>query len=115
MIGPPPRACRNGGISECGACQIPNPKSQRPRMRAAQVTRAEMVSSRAMDELNRREFLAAAVAAPAVAQAARPAQASRSGGLVVCMHEATSDRFDFQAAMEGWAKAGIRAVEPNLV
>ena len=69
---------------------------------------------RAMDEMNRREFLAAAVAAPAVAQAARPAQPARSGGLVVCMHEATSDRFDFQTAMEGWAKAGIRAVEPNL-
>jgi sugar phosphate isomerase/epimerase len=31
------------------------------------------------------------------------------------MHEATSDKFDFRTAMEGWAKAGIRAVEPNLV
>jgi sugar phosphate isomerase/epimerase len=31
------------------------------------------------------------------------------------MHEASSDRFDFRTAMEGWAKAGIRAVEPNLL
>ncbi len=31
------------------------------------------------------------------------------------MHEASSDRFDFRSAMEGYAKAGIRAVEPQLV
>ena len=30
------------------------------------------------------------------------------------MHEASSDRFDFRTAMEGYAKAGIRAVEPQL-
>jgi sugar phosphate isomerase/epimerase len=36
------------------------------------------------------------------------------GSLFVCMHEASSDRFDFRAAMEGYAKAGIRAVEPQL-
>ena len=30
------------------------------------------------------------------------------------MHEASSDRFDFRAAMEGYAKAGIRFVEPQL-
>jgi sugar phosphate isomerase/epimerase len=34
--------------------------------------------------------------------------------MFVCMHEASSDRFDFRAAMEGYAKAGIRAVEPQL-
>jgi sugar phosphate isomerase/epimerase len=37
-----------------------------------------------------------------------------SGAMFVCMHEASSDRFDFRAAMEGYARAGIRAVEPQL-
>lgn len=36
-------------------------------------------------------------------------------GLVVCMHGITSDGVDFRTAMEGWARAGIRAVEPDLV
>jgi sugar phosphate isomerase/epimerase len=61
-----------------------------------------------MEPVNRREFIAAAALAPLL-QTARPA-----GSLFVCMHEASSDRFDFKTAMEGWAKAGIRAVEPNL-
>jgi 2-keto-myo-inositol isomerase len=34
--------------------------------------------------------------------------------MFVCMHEASSDRFDFKTPMEGYAKAGIRAVEPQL-
>jgi len=57
--------------------------------------------------LNRREFVALA-AVPALMQT-RP-----SGSLTLCMHEASSDRFDFRTAMEGYAKAGIRAVEPQL-
>ena len=57
--------------------------------------------------LNRREFVALA-AVPALMQ---PRSA---GAIVVCMHEASSDRFDFRTAMEGYAKAGIRAVEPSL-
>jgi 2-keto-myo-inositol isomerase len=61
-----------------------------------------------MDALNRREFVALA-AAPALTQA------MGSGSLVVCMHEVSSDRFDFRTAMEGYAKAGIRAVEPVLL
>lgn len=36
-------------------------------------------------------------------------------GLVVCMHGITSDGFDFRTTVEGWAKAGITAVEPDLV
>ena len=36
-------------------------------------------------------------------------------GLQVCMHEASSEKFDFRAAMEGYAKAGVRLVEPNLL
>jgi sugar phosphate isomerase/epimerase len=31
------------------------------------------------------------------------------------MHQASSEGFDFRTAMEGYAKAGIRAVEPNLL
>jgi sugar phosphate isomerase/epimerase len=58
--------------------------------------------------LNRREFVALA-AVPAFVQS-RP-----SGSLTLCMHEASSDRFDFRTAMEGYAKAGIRAVEPQLI
>jgi len=61
-----------------------------------------------MEPVNRREFIAAAALAPLL-QTARPA-----GSMFVCMHEASSDRFDFKTAMEGWARAGIRAVEPNL-
>lgn len=57
--------------------------------------------------MNRRELLALA-AAPALLQTAPP------GPLVVCMHETSSDRFDFRTAMEGYARAGIRAVEPQL-
>jgi sugar phosphate isomerase/epimerase len=57
--------------------------------------------------LNRREFVAAA-AAPVFLQTAAPAP------LTVCMHETSSDGFDFRTAMERYAKAGIRAVEPAL-
>ena len=60
-----------------------------------------------MKPLDRRKFLALA-AVPVVAQTAgaRP--------LFVCMHEASSAGFDFRTAMEGYAKAGIRAVEVML-
>jgi len=61
-----------------------------------------------MPSLTRRELLSLAAAAPLL-------QAAPGGGsLFVCMHEASSDRFDFKTAMEGYAKAGIRAVEPTL-
>jgi sugar phosphate isomerase/epimerase len=62
----------------------------------------------AEESLNRREFVALA-ATPALMQTNRP-----PGSLYVCMHEASSDTFDFRTAMEGYAKAGIRAVEPQL-
>ncbi|HVZ23708.1 MAG TPA: sugar phosphate isomerase/epimerase family protein [Vicinamibacterales bacterium] len=70
------------------------------------------------DDLNRRQFFALA-AAPAILQVAgrRPGgrTAPTSTKLTICMHEASADKFDFRTAMEGWAKAGIKAVEPNLV
>jgi sugar phosphate isomerase/epimerase len=70
-------------------------------------------------ELNRRSFLALAAApvllpVPAAQRGQAPQPAARSG-LQVCMHEASSENFDFRAAMEGYAKAGVRLVEPNLL
>ncbi|MDR0781668.1 MAG: sugar phosphate isomerase/epimerase [Pseudomonadales bacterium] len=42
------------------------------------------------------------------------ARAADTSGLIVCMHGVTSSEFDFRTAMEGWARAGIKAVEPDL-
>jgi 2-keto-myo-inositol isomerase len=58
-----------------------------------------------MESLNRREFVALAAAVPILAQ---PARSSRP---FVCMHEFSSNGSDFSTAMEGYARAGIRAVE----
>ena len=68
-----------------------------------------------MTDFTRRDFLGMAAATAALSQAPLDAQSKPGGGLFVCMHGASSDRFDFRAQMEGWAKAGIRAVEPSLV
>lgn len=59
--------------------------------------------------MNRREFLAAAGVAPLAVQTAQPAERP-----FVCMHEISSNGFDFRTAMEGYSKAGIRAVEVVL-
>jgi|SRR5688572_1414696 len=68
-----------------------------------------------MEGINRREFLEAAAAAPALLQTARGNRAALPArGLYVCMHGASSDRHDYRTMMEGWAKAGIKAVEPSL-
>ncbi len=48
---------------------------------------------------------------PTLLQSAEPG----SGKMFVSMHEASSGSFDFKTAMEGYAKAGIRAVEPDLL
>ena len=61
-----------------------------------------------MEAVNRREFIAAAAALPPLMQA------TATSSIIVCMHEASSDRIDFKTAMEGYSKAGIRAVEPQL-
>ena len=55
--------------------------------------------------MNRREFVALAAGAPMLAQATRP-----QAGPFVCMHEISSSTFDFRTAMEGYSKAGVRAV-----
>jgi 2-keto-myo-inositol isomerase len=62
-----------------------------------------------MEPVNRREFFAMAALTPLLQTT------GSAGSMFVCMHEASSDRFDFKTAMEGYAKAGIRAVEPNLM
>ena len=75
--------------------------------------------------MDRRDFLAlgavpallpqrAGLAQAPAARGQKPPAPSRSG-LTVCMHQASSERFDFRTAMEGYAKAGIRLVEPNLI
>jgi len=69
-----------------------------------------------MQSVNRREFLAVAAAIPPLMQQSQTTQVNRLGttSMFVCMHEASSARYDFKTAMEGYAKAGIRAVEPDL-
>jgi 2-keto-myo-inositol isomerase len=65
-----------------------------------------------MEPVDRRKFIALAAAVPPLMQAQAAGQTQ--GGMFVCMHEASADKFDFKTAMEGWAKGGIKAVEPNL-
>ncbi|MGV3590507.1 MAG: sugar phosphate isomerase/epimerase family protein [Gammaproteobacteria bacterium] len=70
-----------------------------------------------MAGINRRDFMAvsAGVTTLAAAAGATEARAADTSGLIVCMHGITSSEFDFRTCMEGWAKAGIRAAEPDLV
>lgn len=58
--------------------------------------------------MNRREFLAATATAPLLTQ---PAPAGR---LFACVHQVSSNGFDYKTSLEGYAKAGIRAVEVVL-
>ena len=68
--------------------------------------------------MNRRDFVALTAVPLFAHTAAAPraaAQAAASSGLFVCMHEATSAAHDFRAAMDGYSRAGIRAVEVDLI
>lgn len=69
-----------------------------------------------MKELNRRNFIALSTAASAMAAGvgSTNSEAAASSGMFLCMHGATSNGFDFQTTMEGWARAGITAAEPDL-
>jgi sugar phosphate isomerase/epimerase len=58
--------------------------------------------------MNRRELLALAGAT------ALTPRVSARNGFVACVHEATSTNFDYRTAMEGYSRAGIRAVEVML-
>src|SRR5882672_3524678 len=71
--------------------------------------------------MKRREFVALS-ALPVLERAlgagraeAQSSVAAAGGGMFVCMHEATSADHDFRTAMEGYARAGVRAVEVDLV
>src|SRR5262245_56306694 len=68
-----------------------------------------------MSAMTRREFVALA-GVPGRAPAALAAQpsAARAAQPFVCVHEVSSNTFDFRTAMEGYSKAGIRAVEVVL-
>src|SRR5215207_5838211 len=67
---------------------------------------------------NRREFLAMAAALPAapmLMQNTRQAAPQR-GSYFVSMHMASAGpTIDFKTAAEGYAKAGVTAIEPDLV
>ncbi len=69
-----------------------------------------------MAQLNRRDFIALSAAASAMAAGAGSdnSNAASIPGMFVCMHGATSRGFDFRSVMEGWARAGITAAEPDL-
>lgn len=59
--------------------------------------------------------VSAGVSAMAAGAASSKTKAADASGLIVCMHGITSSGFDFRTCMEGWAKAGIKAAEPDLV
>lgn len=66
-----------------------------------------------MEPLNRREFIAMTAVTPLL-QAPLHA-ATEPAAIFPCIHEASSELFDFKTAMEGYSKAGIRAAEITLV
>jgi 2-keto-myo-inositol isomerase len=71
-----------------------------------------------MTGVNRRDFMAISAGVGAVAAGLagiQKAKAADTSGLIVCMHGITSSEFDFRTCMEGWARAGITAAEPDLV
>jgi 2-keto-myo-inositol isomerase len=68
-----------------------------------------------LNRLDRRSFLAMAAAMPLIqATPGRSAAGPGSGGMFISIHGASVTKFDFRAGVEGIAKAGIRAVEPEI-
>jgi 4-hydroxyphenylpyruvate dioxygenase len=65
---------------------------------------------------SRRDFLIGAAAAGLSPIAASGAPARATGGkMTLCMHSNTSVAAGYRAALEGWAKAGIKNVELNAL
>src|SRR5579871_386256 len=64
----------------------------------------------------RRDFLIGASAAglSSIAVSGAPARAA-AGKMMLCMHSNTSAAAGYRAALEGWAKAGIKNVELNAL
>ncbi len=58
--------------------------------------------------------LSANVSAMAAVSGASSGEAAYSNAFHVCMHGITSSGHDFRTVMEGWARAGIKATEPDL-
>lgn len=60
--------------------------------------------------------MAASASIPVLAAGASSSATSavESASMFVCMHEITSIGFDFRTAMEGYARAGVKAVEPDM-
>jgi len=56
----------------------------------------------------------ASVSAMAAVSGSSTSNAASNSGMFICMHGATSNGFDFRTTMEGWARAGITAAEPDL-
>ena len=64
----------------------------------------------------RRDFLIGAAATGLSAAGVTSASAAAAAGkMTLCMHSNTSAAAGYRAAMEGWAKAGIRYVELNAL
>jgi 4-hydroxyphenylpyruvate dioxygenase len=75
--------------------------------------------------MKRRDFITTAVAGTLASSLARsangaqtrgaqPAAKPPAGGLFVCIHQASTARYDFKTSVEGIAKAGVRAVEVDI-
>jgi sugar phosphate isomerase/epimerase len=71
-----------------------------------------------MESQNRREFLAAAaglpLAIPLFGQGRAQTTPAAPKTMVVSIHQASTQRFDFKASCEGISKAGVRAVEVDI-
>ncbi len=69
-----------------------------------------------MTHIDRREFIALSAGASAIAAGVGSSRslAASSSAMFMCMHGMTSAGFDFRTKMEGWARAGITAAEPDL-
>src|SRR5688572_23410009 len=67
--------------------------------------------------MKRREFIHSVGAGAVALSLPRPAAAqapAKGGGLFVCIHQASTSRYDFKTSVEGIAKAGVRAVEFDI-
>jgi 2-keto-myo-inositol isomerase len=77
--------------------------------------------------MKRRQFISRAVTGTVAWSLPRHAQSSLAftagaqnrtapamGGLFVCIHQASTSRYDFKTSVEGIAKAGVRAVEFDI-
>lgn len=68
-----------------------------------------------MEPMSRRNFMAMAAAVPLIQTTpTKPAAGPGSGRMFVSIHGASVGKFDFRAGVEGIAKSGIRAVEPEV-